>query len=154
MNPHFPGAPCRMMDGRLFTDYRPSCEMMPPVPEGSYGTYYRNQNMQKHGIHQIEAERTIASMKAQVRGCVDTMVPELTKRICTANGCQTLEAFPVGLGQGRIHLSARPDLARTDPDITALTVTPPLAQTYSSPIIAGPVRQKLAMVNHYSAPFG
>ena len=160
-NPHHAGAPARMLDGRLFTDYRPACDAMPPIPKGSFGQFNRKQNMMQYGLHQIAAERSIAVLKAGSKGCVDTMVPELTKRVCRWDGCKTVPAHPAGVGTGRLPLPGRVDLVAGDPDVLAARVFPEMFDTFSQNpdlYVAAPARVKvpahIPKTNRWSAPYG
>jgi len=112
----------------------------------------------------IGTDRSLTVMKAGSTGCVDTMVPELTKRVCGWNGCVTLPAHGVGIGQGRLYLPGQPDLAAADPDVVA-AATFPMAGTFSSNpdlyVVSPPsaasrnaTRVVPARPNRYSAPYG
>lgn len=155
-NPHYPGSPARMADGRLFTDYRANCHLV-------YGanTFDRKERMQKTGVHAIQGDRDTSVTIASTTGCVDTMVPELSKRICTWNSCKTVASEAVGIGQGRLYW---PDVSVQDPDAMASLVTipntysaqahtyaglyAPAPAAYNQGVPAVPVRH-----NRYSAPY-
>ena len=165
-NPRFPGAPAWMSDGRLFTDYRPNCRMLAPLPKGQAidADLLRKQQMQRTGIYAIAGDRSMTVLRAGSQGCVDTMVPELSKRVCGWDGCTTLPAHSIGIGQGRLYLPGRPGLATADPD-TVAAMTFPMAGTFSAnPTLYMPnnntatvSRAQLAVParpNRYSAPYG
>jgi hypothetical protein len=155
-NPRYPGSAARMADGRLFTDYRGNCQLV----QGT-NTFDRKQLMQKTGVKAIQADRSTSVTIAGTTGCVDTMVPELTKRVCSWNGCQTLPAQPVGIGQGRMYWPGSSSSV-SDPDDMASMVTipnsypvhsglsmygsPPPAYSQGVPVV--PARR-----NRYSAPY-
>jgi len=148
-----------MSDGRLFTDYRANCSIL-----GSHtnADYENKQRLTMTGLQMMGTDRSLTVMRAGSTGCVDTMVPELTKRVCGWNGCVTLPAQPVGIGQGRLYLPGRPDLAAADPDVVA-KATFPMAGTFSmNPdlYVASPSKPAStsrvvpARPNRYSAPYG
>jgi hypothetical protein len=151
-NPHFPGAPARLSDGRTFTDYRPNCDINPP----SWGDFETRQMMLRTGMDKIASDRKQSVLMAGQRDCEDTMVPESHKRICTWSGCSTVLANPVGLGTGRLYLPGRPDLATADPNTLAVATFPTLFGTYSqtSVLPANSSRTPAASYNRYSAPYG
>jgi len=154
-NPRYPGSPARMADGRLFTDYRGNCL----IAKGT-NTFDRKQQMQMTGSYAMEADRATTVKVGGTTGCVDTMVPELSKRICKWNGCRTVPSESVGIGQGRFYW---PGSSVQDPDAMAALVTIP--NTYSSHSFLNslyteappPYNQGVpvvpAMHNRYSAPY-
>jgi hypothetical protein len=162
-NPRYVGAPARMSDGRLFTEYRRSgCRLLPPVPQGhTWGDWERHQMMTQTGIGRMSQDRMIAHARAGATNCVDTMVPELTKRVASWQGTQNFLAHPVGLGAGRMYLPGRPDLIGADPDVVAAETLPMLmlpgtyegaaygATHATKPGLVGPARP-----NRYSLPYG
>ena len=167
MNPRYPNSPVRMADGRLFTDYRANCSLLMPHKEGSpaFGASFEDkQRMQQTGGQQMNTDRSLTVMKAgRIGGCVDTMVPELTKRVCAWDGCTTLPAHAAGIGQGRLYLPGRMDLVAADPDLLAKATAfehgtfPANVNLY----MAGPLPSAMPTVgvvparpNRYSAPYG
>jgi hypothetical protein len=153
-NPRFPGAPAWMSDGRLFTDYRANCSLLGSVSNASFDL---KQRLQKTGSLLMNTDRSLTSMRAASTGCVDTMVPELSKRVCTWDGCTTLGAQPVGIGQGRLYLPGRPDLAAADPDVVAAaTARVPGTFDVSVQVPMNPQRSSVGPMrpNRYSAPYG
>ena len=163
VNPRYAGAPARMADGRLFTDYRPNCSLIGPP---SNATLEMKQQMQENGLLLMGTDRSLTVMRAGSTDCVDTMVPELSKRICGWKGCATLPAQPVGIGQGRLYLPGRPDLAAADPDVVARATFPMLLPGTFSPnpnvYVASSVQPSWlstanvvpARPNRYSVPYG
>jgi len=84
------------------------------------------------------------------------MVPELTKRVCTWNGCKTLPAHAIGIGQGRLYRSGLTELVAEDPDILAAK-TAFCFGTFPAKTPAIAVGERVtvmpAMKNRYSAPY-
>ena len=164
-NPHHVGAPSHMADGRLFTDYRPNCKLLPVKKQGGpFAEYGLHQQIQKMGETQIRNDRMLTVLRAANTGCVDTMVPELTKRVYSWDGPRVLMAHPVGIGSGRMYLPGRPELATADPDVVAAATFPEMAGTFS-PSPAAYVSMSLpaekratanlpATYNRYAAPYG
>ena len=151
-NAHYAGSPARMQDGRLFTDYRSNC-----IPQSEFGGSFEDkERMQKEGQKQIQTDRYYTAVRAATTGCVDTMVPELTKRICAWNGCKTLHAHSVGIGNGRMYLPARADMVAGDPDTLAAATA---FKFGTFPVRASPPKADLARAvlpdsrNRYSAPY-
>ncbi len=100
------GSPGRMEDGRLFTDYRPRCFQYPLKAAQTWGdNEYRARMI--HGAEELmDAARQLNNRKATAVSCVDTMVPELYKRVCTWQGCKVVPGNPMGIGVGRIYVPA------------------------------------------------
>lgn len=105
-NKHF-DCPPRMADGRLFTDYRPRCDVNfirgDGVPRDSYE--YR-QFLMNNADGLMAAWRGDAYAGARCGPCVPpynvgTMLPEQNRVKCDAKTCTTGDAVPFGLGQGR-----------------------------------------------------
>ena len=147
-NPRYVGAPPNMADGRLFTDYRASCELLPSGREG----FDRREQFIKNGEISMEEDRMFTTWVAGTVGRVDTMVPELNKRFCTKESCKTLMGHQVGIGTGRLVVSS--DLA--DPEIVALKSTPALFGIFSSHLRGSHQNQRKGFeeTNNYSAPYG
>lgn len=153
-NPHWVSAPSRMADGRIFTDYRPNCD-----------TVSNRQRLQRTGVQQIQTDRSLAAMAAGHAGCVDTMVPELNKRVYTWQGGAQVVSHTAGIGTGRFYLPGQPELLNADPDVVAAATIPDsmlpgtfqpnpflYAPAMTVPSVAGPVVP--ARRNRYSAPYG
>ena len=151
VNPHAPGAPLRMADGRLFTDYRPSCTLLPPRTDDRRG------RMIAAGEDSMAMDRYRSALVGRTVGPVDTMVPELYKRIYGWQGGEQAMSQPVGIGTGRVYLPGRPDLMTADPD-TLAAATFPCRLVGSYPVhIGGAAPQPMTSVvrqNRYSAPHG
>jgi hypothetical protein len=123
----------RMMDGRLFTDYRPRCLQYPLKVTGMWGEHDGRQKMVQSTDSLIDEARNLLQKKvAPVKNsCVDTMVPELYKRVCTWKGCETIPGHYAGIGTGRIYV---PDSASSanDPDALAVASVPTMPDTYAT----------------------
>ena len=90
--------PARMSDGRLFTDYRPRCDIhagcfpslpvqkMPPVQLKSHD---QRQLMIQHGDELLTKARTRANTVARCTSCdqLRTMLPESTIQACNTHTC-------------------------------------------------------------------
>jgi len=101
-----PQGPARMGDGRMFTDYRPRCNQYPVKLAGQFGEHDGRQQMIRGSDTLLQDARNLLQQKAApVKGsCVDTMVPELYKRVCTWRGCETVPGHYAGIGTGRIFI--------------------------------------------------
>lgn len=165
-NPRYPGSSARMADGRLFTDYRPNCSLLAPLGTGAWADWGRKQTMVNTGEHRIAADRSTTVMRAGSVGCVDTMVPEWSKRVYAWNGPIEVVAQPIGLGTGRMYLPGQPGLVSGDPDVLARTTFPdsmlpgifssdPNAYMLGGVKPATVAREAVgAGKNTYSAPYG
>ncbi len=163
-NPKYPGAPTRMSDGRQFTDYRPNCDLMAPLQSGAWAEWERRQNMIQTGETRMKTDRSMTVLRSGSLQCVDTMVPELKKRVCGWDGCVTLPSQAAGIGTGRMYLPGNPTLVAADPDVVATATVPPMFGTFSphpqdyvaERISVRPVAlvQTPAKKNRYSAPYG
>jgi hypothetical protein len=146
-NPHFPSAPLRMADGRLFTDYRPSCTLLaPPTPE-------RRAQMIQGGVTSMALDRYNTVNRAGQHGVVDTMVPELHKSVYSWDGGVRAMAHPVGIGLGRMYVSSV--VPSADPDVVAVATFPQMGGTYPAyveGVTAAPAPVATVRRNRYSAP--
>jgi len=107
-DPHYSetGAPARMADGRMVTDYRPRCYQYPYLAAQQWGDNDARVRM-IHGADQLmAAAREMNDRKNTPTACDDTMVPELYKRVCTWEGCKTIPGNFQGIGTGRIYVPA------------------------------------------------
>lgn len=85
------GCAVRMADGRLFTDYRPRCDVasqfaqMPP----SNGSYEYRQWLIHNGQRVMDWHRAMAVESARCSSCtkVPTMPLEKEMFVCTPGGC-------------------------------------------------------------------
>jgi hypothetical protein len=129
---HNDTSPSRMQDGRLFTDYRSRCAHYPLKATGKWGEHDGRQNLIHSTDTLIEQAHNILQKKAApVKGsCVDTMVPELYKRVCTWKGCETVPGHYAGIGTGRIYVPEATALANI-PDALANSTIPNIVNTYS-----------------------
>lgn len=102
-------------------------------------------------------------MRAASYGCVDTMVPEITKRVYSWNGPVEYMSQPAGIGTGRSYLPGRPELVAGDPDVLAATTFPDMVGTFSTNVATYtripqrppmPATPAPAPMNRYSAPYG
>lgn len=161
-NPHWAGAPARMSDGRLFTDYRGNCTLLAPKPAGdTWADFDRRARMMRTGATQIASDRGLTTMRAGAADCVDTMVPELRKHVYAWWGpVEDGLAQPVGIGTGRLYLPGRPELVRADPDVVAAATVPRamLPGTFE-PVVGSSGREAATTVgparhNRYAAPYG
>jgi hypothetical protein len=151
-----------MADGRLFTDYRASCSLLPALGNSRWADWERQQGMKRNGQVYIKADRGATVMRAASYGCVDTMVPELTKRVYSWNGPIEFMSQPAGIGTGRSYLPGRTDLVAGDPDVLAISTFPEMVGTFSTniatytalpgkPVV--PVSAAPSRLNRYSAPY-
>lgn len=122
----------RMDDGRLFTDYRPRCLQYPLKVSGMWGEHDGRQKMIESSNTLIDDARNLLTKKvAPVKGtCVDTMVPELYKRVCTWKGCETIPGHHAGMGTGRVYV---PDavLSVNNSNELAKATIPKMPDTFS-----------------------
>lgn len=150
VNPHYPSAPNRMADGRLFTDYRPNCTLLAPA------TATRRSQMQANGEALMAEDRYMTVKRAGQTGVVDTMVPELYKQSYMWSARFEGMAHPAGIGTGRMYLPGRvEELVRADPDIVARETFPTLEGTFSSYVDRVEVEMSPVSTvrrNRYSAP--
>ena len=160
LNPHYSGAPARMSDGRLFTDYRGNCTTLSPLSNDTWADFDRKQNMVKDGRHQMMADRRIAFARAASVDCVDTMLPEMAKRIYRWDSVAfaPTAAGPLGLGTGTMYLPGSPELAAADPDVLASATFPTIAGSMQPMKVSIPTGSPAAVTgrprNRYAAPYG
>ncbi len=133
------GSPARMMDGRLFTDYRPRCHQYPVKAAAAWGdNEYRERMI--HGADELmEAARQMNNRKATATACVDTMVPEMYKRVCTWKGCKVVPSNPGGVGTGRIYVPSI-ESAADDPQMLSDISIPNIFGTFPRQAPATPSR--------------
>jgi hypothetical protein len=104
------GTPARMADGRLVTDYRPRCYQYPTLAAAEFGDNGVRKRMTDGAVELMAQARELNNRKATSQSCVDTMLPELYKRVCTWKGCKTVPGNFQGIGVGRIYV---PDIYRS-----------------------------------------
>ncbi len=166
-NPRYPGAPARMADGRLFTNYRPNCSLLAPLSNGPWADWNRKETMVNTGEARIATDRSTTVMRAGSVGCVDTMVPEFSKRVYAWNGPIEMASQPVGLGTGRMYLPGQTGLVTGDPDVLAKATFPdsmmpgtfspnPNAYVMGGVQVSSVARESVPVGsrNTYSAPYG
>ena len=151
-NPLHLGSPAHMADARLFTDYRGNGLLM----QGA-NTYERKLQIQETGQAARRGQRSVSVFVGGSTGCVDTMVPELSKRVCSWDGCRVLPSESMGIGQGRQYW---PGESVADPDVMARRVTipnsyPANAGLYNPAPAAAPraIPVVPARRNRYSVPY-
>lgn len=131
IDPHYAihGSPARMADGRIMTDYRPRCLHYSVSAAQAFGdNEYRNRMV--HGAQELmTAARAMNNRKNTSVNCVDTMVPELYKRVCTWKGCKTIPGNFQGIGTGRIYIPSTENAA-SNPQALSDTM-PTIPQTYA-----------------------
>lgn len=108
-----PGCPARMADGRLFTDYRPSCSLngLYPSPAGG-AAQIGHRPRHSHDMRQ-EFIRNAGALLRQMRGetlargaCVPcapgaTVLPHSVEQACDVNACDFRSVSRTGLGTKR-----------------------------------------------------
>lgn len=104
------GTPARMADGRVMTDYRPRCYQYPTLAAAELGDNGVRQQMTDGALQLMSQARELNNRKVTSQTCVDTMLPDLYKRVCTWKGCKTVPGNYQGLGVGRVYI---PELYRT-----------------------------------------
>ena len=158
-NPHHPGAPARMADGRLFTDYRGNGTLLTPLGFRPFAEFERRGTMIATGDAATAGDRSIATLRAASTGCVDTMVPELDKRVYTNRSVERLPNHAVGIGSGRFYLpKSQSGLIGGDPDYLAAATFPAIPGVFSAnPNLYVPapatVTKPVGPYNRYSAPY-
>jgi hypothetical protein len=119
-----------MADGRLMTDYRPRCHQYAVSAAMTWGDNESRERM-THGAEELmEVARQANNRKVLATSCVDTMVPELYKRVCTWRGCKTVPGNHVGIGTGRIYVPEA-EGAAGDPQVLSDVSVPKLPQTWA-----------------------
>ena len=124
------GSPARMADGRIMTDYRPRCLQYATAANQAWGDNDARIRM-THGADELmNVARQVANRKNTATRCVDTMVPELYKRVCTWKGCKTIPGNFQGIGSGRIYVPSASDAAN-DPQTLSDISIPRIPSTFS-----------------------
>lgn len=121
------GAPARMADGRLFTDFRPTCSSYPVAACGTWGDNETRERMTHGATELMNAGRSMISAKVDPASCVDTMVPELYRRVCTWKGCKTIPGHFAGIGTGRVYVESA---ANQDPETSSRISVPVMPGTF------------------------
>jgi hypothetical protein len=104
------GCAVRMADGRLFTDYRPRCDIQLQFQSPMSGSYDYRQWLIANGTRIAEHQRAAARKASCCAPCklplaVGTMLPESDRVVCDKVGC-TRVPMPgakggLSLGTGR-----------------------------------------------------
>lgn len=113
--------PPRMADGRLFTDYRPRCDVdlqLVPNPAATNSYSYR-QFLINNAENVMAAHRSQAFTESYCGPCVQpydigTMLPESTKFVCDESTCKMIPGMPGGSGTGREYGSSAEQQAARD----------------------------------------
>ena len=124
VDPHYAstGSPARMEDGRIMTDYRPRCHQYPLAASQTWGQNDARARM-IHGADELmEAARELNNRKVTSTSCVDTMVPELYKRVCSWDGCKVLPGNFQGIGTGRIYVNSASGSATNPQALSDLSI--------------------------------
>jgi hypothetical protein len=118
-----------MADGRIMTDYRPRCFQYPVAAAQAFGdNEYRNR-MIRGADELMGAARALNNRKLTSINCVDTMVPELYKRVCTWKGCKIVPGNFQGIGTGTIYVPSAESIA-SDPQALSDTTIPTIPLTF------------------------
>ena len=131
VDPHYmsTGSPARMQDGRIMTDYRPRCAQYPLAATQTWGENDARARM-IHGAEELmEASRQLNNRKVLATSCVDTMVPELYKRVCSWDGCKVIPGNFQGIGTGRIYVNSASGSA-SDPQSLSDVSVPSIPDTF------------------------
>jgi hypothetical protein len=123
------GAPARMADGRIVTDYRPRCLQYPLKAVQMYGENGARSRMTNGAAELRSSVRDLNNQKLMPTSCEDTMVPELYKRVCTWQGCKTIPGNFQGIGVGRIYVP-RAEESASDPQALSDITVPAIPETY------------------------
>jgi hypothetical protein len=104
----------------------------------------------------MNAGRSMISAKVDPSSCVDTMVPELYRRVCTWKGCKTIPGHFAGIGTGRVYVGSA---AGADPSTSSKLSVPPLPGTFprmglppTDCSFSGGNEIRGGRINTYSAP--
>ena len=131
VDPHYSrtGAPARMADGRIMTDYRPRCAQYPLAATQAWGENDARARM-IHGAEELmNASRQLNNRKVTATSCVDTMVPELYKRVCSWDGCKVIPGNFQGIGTGRIYVNSASGSAGDPQELSDVSV-PKIPDTF------------------------
>lgn len=124
------GAPARMADGRIMTDYRPRCFQYPVVAAREWGVESYRKRMIDGADELMTAAQNVNNRKVTPTSCEDTMVPELYKRVCKWDGCKTVPGNFQGIGVGRIYVPTAVGSASNPQALSDISV-PTLPRTYA-----------------------
>jgi hypothetical protein len=96
-----------MSDGRLFTDYRPRCDINMEYMAPMSGDYDYRQHLIKNGASILQKMRSDAAAASACKPCSQpsTMVPEVTRFVCDKVSCGLVKvpgaSSQLGIGTGR-----------------------------------------------------
>lgn len=99
--------PPRMSDGRLFTDYRPRCDVNLAYMAPMSGSHDYRQFLIKNGAAILKKHRDDAAAAAACAPCADpsTLVPEVARFVCDKVSCGLVKvpgaSSQFGIGTGR-----------------------------------------------------
>jgi hypothetical protein len=97
-----------MADGRLYTDYRPRCDIQLEHQAPMSGTWEYRQFLIHNADALVAAHRSQAYERAYCGPCKEpynqgTMAPEADKFVCDKVSCSRVPGAPGGIGTGRDH---------------------------------------------------
>ena len=98
--------PSRMSDGRLYTDYRPRCDIQLELQPPMSGTLEYRQFLIHNADKVIQHHRSLAFDKAYCGPCVQpwnqgTMAPEADSFVCDKVACARVPGAAGGIGTSR-----------------------------------------------------
>jgi hypothetical protein len=98
--------PPRMSDGRLYTDYRPRCDIQLERKASMSSSYDFRQFLIRNGVGVMNEQRSDAYKRGYCGPCmapydVGTMLPERDAFVCNKVACKRVAGCPNGLGTGR-----------------------------------------------------
>lgn len=104
------GCAVRMADGRLFTDYRPRCDIAHQFSAPMAGSYEYRQWMMRNGQRIIDYQRSIAFTGARCAPCaaMSTMPQEKDRFVCDKVACARVPSqFDSTIAQVRSFATGR-----------------------------------------------
>ena len=122
--------PPHMADGRLFTDYRPRCDINLQYAAPMAGSFDYRQYLIGNGSKIIDANRAAAASVAMCAPCVapydqGTMAPDADRVVCDKVSCVRVKPehpSPFGIGTGRQY-GATPQTRRAGARACACSAT-------------------------------
>lgn len=113
-NNRFFNSPSKMADGRLFTDYRPNCEMNRYIESGNKikNTHDYRLFLSRNAERLMDKNKDYIYMKNGMGNCMEpyhigTMLPEKTRVVCDQHTCRVVDVDPNGHGQGREYVTEK-----------------------------------------------
>lgn len=119
--------PPRMADGRLFTDYRPRCDVQLLDKAPAWGSFEHRQHLIHNADAVMQQHRQSARQRSYCGPCVDpydagTVAPEQDRFVCTATTCSRVATGAAnGIGTGRDYGMQPSDKAQLDLFLTEQT---------------------------------